>query len=38
MLIRLLFLVIKLPRRHSEHDVLMYVMDSAGKLNPKEIP
>ncbi|MGG4454082.1 DNA primase [Brevibacillus porteri] len=25
-------------QRYSEHDVLTYVMDSAGELNPKEIP
>lgn len=28
----------KEDERHSEHDVLTYVMDSAGELNPKEIP
>ncbi|NTU18739.1 DNA primase [Brevibacillus sp. HB1.2] len=28
----------KADQRHSEHDVLRYVMDKEGELNPKEIP
>ncbi|WP_429841553.1 DNA primase [Brevibacillus sp. FIR094] len=28
----------KEDKRHSEHDVLTYVMDNEGELNPKEIP
>ncbi|GED57788.1 DNA primase [Brevibacillus formosus] len=28
----------KADQRHSEHDVLTYVMDNEGELNPKEIP
>ncbi|MED1918071.1 DNA primase [Bacillus thuringiensis] len=28
----------KEDQRHSEHDVLTYVMDNEGELNPKEIP
>ncbi|MFC8688543.1 DNA primase [Brevibacillus porteri] len=28
----------KEEQRHSEHDVLTYVMDNEGELNPKEIP